>query len=96
MRRLSKQESRQRWREARSLWNEFNPIGAPDMPEDEYEGYVGPCLRILEQGGPDEEMMAHLRFAFGHMGLQFNEPAAREFVERLKAWWQSHWQGTSV
>lgn len=96
MERLSKEESRRRWHEARSLWNEFNPIGVPDLPEDEYEGYVGPCLQILQQSGSDEEMMAHLRFAFGHMGLELNESKAREFVDRLKVWWQSRWQGTNV
>jgi hypothetical protein len=46
---LSKEESRQRYEEGRALWNEFDPIGValPGGVEDEYDGYVGPCLRIV-------------------------------------------------
>jgi hypothetical protein len=52
-RRLSKEEFRARWRELRTLWNEYDPIGVVAPTDintgDEYESYIGPVLRCLRR-----------------------------------------------
>ncbi len=53
-RRLTKEESRKRYAEGRRLWIEFDPIGAfkidAEWPKSEYDSYVGPILRLYEDG----------------------------------------------
>ena len=64
-RRLSKDESRARWRELRKLWNEYDPIGVVDPAEievcREYESYVGDVLRFLEKETPSQTIVMYLR-----------------------------------
>jgi len=58
--RLSKDQSRQRWRQMRELWNEFDPIGImgmADWPRDEYESYLGQTLRLLESRASVDELV---------------------------------------
>lgn len=101
MRRLTKPDSRERWRQALELWNEFDPIGVmgtPDWPRDEYEAYVGPTLRFLESNGPIEELQRYLaQVTLEQMGMnntpQF-EMSRRQFAKRLRDWYASSWAGT--
>jgi hypothetical protein len=65
MQRLDKSDSRERWRQIRDLWNEFDPIGVmgmEDWPRDEYDSYLGPTLRLLEQDASLEEIQKYLAF----------------------------------
>lgn len=97
-RRLSKQESRQRWGEVRDLWNQFDPIGVmddPEWPRDEYEAYCGRTLRLLEQDADTEELVRHLEWAVcDRMGLTLDRAEAERFAGRLRSWFQSRWSGT--
>lgn len=103
MQRLDKSDSRERWRQVRDLWNEFDPIGVmgmEDWPRDEYESYLGQTLRLLEQGASLEEIQKYLAFVtLEHMGLnetsQF-EISRRNFAKRLRDWYAEKWPGTHV
>jgi hypothetical protein len=98
--RLDKEQSRQRWTELRSLWNEFDPIGVvgtPGGPEDEYEMYVGPTMRLLEQGADVEELTRYFEWVVcERIGLEFNQAAGTQFAERLQRWFNDNWLGTGV
>jgi hypothetical protein len=101
-RRLGKAESRARWHELRVLWNEYDPIGVvgPSVADDEYESYIGPLLRLLENGANQEELMMYLRVLVSdHMGMTWSpQLAARTeaFIVRARDWYLTHWSGTYV
>ena len=73
MGRLNKEQSRERWRQVRALWNKWDPIGVcPNTggPIDEYDSYLGETLRLLEAGAAEQEMADYLVWVVGeHMGL---------------------------
>jgi hypothetical protein len=101
MRRLEKQESRQRYRELRGLWNEWDPIGvAGDENDDEYESYVGPCLRLLEKKADTDEIVKYLNYIIGEYmglgdkGIKYSKPV--EFAQRMQAWYATKWPDTMV
>lgn len=99
MKRLDKQASRQRWRELRDLWNEYDPIGVmggPDSPQDEYEAYVGQTMRLLEQGANAAEIKKYLRTVSQHMGLRFGGWRAKRYSNRFVRWYQERWRDTIV
>lgn len=101
MRRLSKIESRKRWKELRDLWNEFDPIGVFDFdpsewPLDEYESYCGPSMRLLEQNASTSELEAYVRSALDDMGIGGGEEAIRIFAKRMQIWFQKNWTDTLV
>lgn len=103
MQRLAKPDSRERWRQVRDLWNEFDPIGVmgmDDWPRDEYESYLGQTLRLLEQGASLEEIQKYLAFVtLEHMGLNETpefELSRRNFAKRLRDWYVEKWPGTHV
>ena len=104
--RLDKEQSRQRIGEIRALWREWDPIGVysdPDSgcPPDEYDSYLGPCLRFLEQPGSEQELAKYLSYIVGeHMGLGDGSAAVYDdslaFSKRLNLWFSGSWLGTSV
>jgi hypothetical protein len=103
--RLAKDLSRQRIKEIRALWREWDPIGVyrdpeSDCPPDEYDSYLGPCLRMLEQQDPTEELAKYLAYIVGeHMGLCETAtayPDALQFARKLQAWFSSARNGTHV
>ena len=103
MERLDKSDSRERWRQVRDLWNEFDRIGVmgmEDWPRDEYESYLGQTLRLSEQDAPPEEIQEYLAFVTPeHMGLSETPQFAmsrRNFAERLRDWYAEKWPGTHV
>ena len=103
MQRLDKSDSRERWRQIRDLWNEFDPIGVmgiKDWPRDEYDSYLGPTLRLLEQGASLEEIQKYLAFVtLEHMGLNETsraEMSRRTFAKRLQDWYAEKWPATHV
>lgn len=98
-RRLDKAQSRQRWAELRELWNEFDPIGVmryPDWPRDEYESYCGPTLRLLEQNAGDKELEDYIQSAFDHMGIAADDNEIKDFIKKLRGWFQKYWPETRV
>jgi hypothetical protein len=72
---LGKEQSRQRIKEIRALWREWDPIGVykdpeSDCPPDEYDNYLSPCLRLLEQKVQAEELAKYLAYIVDeYMGL---------------------------
>jgi len=103
--RLNKEDSRQRIKEIRVLWREGDPIGVylnpeSDCPPDEFDSYLVPCLRLLEQQSPTEELATYLAWVVGeHMGLGDRAtvyPDALQFAHKLRAWFSSSWVGTYV
>ena len=84
----------------RDLWNEFDPIGVmddPEWPRDEYEAYVGPTMRLLEQNAGTEEIIKSLEWAVcERMGLNLERQEARHFARRLEDWFRDKWPGTHV
>jgi hypothetical protein len=45
------------------LNRDWNPIGSDDLPDDEYDGYVGKVAAIINGGGSDAEITAYLTWA---------------------------------
>jgi len=95
MARLSKQQSRQRWAELRTLVCEWDPIGVmadPDWPRDEYDCLVGPILSHLERGASQDELVAYLKHEIEHhFGLEpeyYDFPA---FASKLSNWHRDSW-----
>ena len=95
---LDKTQSRQRIAEIRQLWNGWDPIGVVggNGPDDEYDGYLAPTLRLLERNATIEEIVAYLKWVtLEHMGLpQVASP--EDFAQRLREWFKSKWEGTRV
>ncbi|MGO9699462.1 MAG: hypothetical protein ACLPX7_09395 [Xanthobacteraceae bacterium] len=102
--RLSKEESRARWRQLRVLWNEYDPIGVvrkSDIGSDqEYESYIGDVLRLLEHEATQEEMVTYLRaLVSGHIGLTWSPELAAQtetFAARSRDWYRTKWPGSRV
>ena len=96
-------QSRQKIKEIRALWREWDPIGVysdPDSgcPPDEYDSYLGPCLRLLEQKSSEDELAKYLAYvAEERMGLCSPAeayPAALQFAKRLSLWFSTSWPST--
>ncbi|HEU4601211.1 MAG TPA: hypothetical protein VFS24_04545 [Steroidobacteraceae bacterium] len=101
--RLSKEQSRERWAQVRSLWFEWDPIGVMSLanwPRDEYDAYLGPTLRLLESNASEEELIRYLtEIELGHMGLSESEQASSNrsaFAKRLREWYDAQWPQSSV
>jgi hypothetical protein len=97
-RRLTKEESRERFAQGRNLWNEFDPIGVADAVNDEYDNYVGPCLRIVEAGKSGSDLSEYVSgIVFEYIGLNRNqllEQATKKFCERFARWYEERWPNT--
>jgi len=102
---LEKEQSRQRVKEIRALWREFDPIGVyanPDSgcPPDEYDNYLAPCLRLLEQDASTEDLAKYLSYIVGeYMGLGTTELVLSQsiaFAGKLQQWYASAWLGKHV
>lgn len=101
--RLTKDHSRKRWREIRVLWCEFDPIGVVNSlsgPDDEYDAYLGPSLRLLERDATVDEIASYLAtVTLDHMGLSDSlefAKARRRFAHKLREWYSTHWRDTTV
>jgi hypothetical protein len=98
---LSKTDSRERWRQIRALWNEWDPIGVTGgRVDDEYDGYLGPTLRLLESRASVEELQRYLaQVTLERMGLSESADAQASrlhFASRLLDWYESSWPGSQV
>lgn len=101
--RLDKPQSRERWRQVRELWLEFDPIGVmgmSDWPRDEYDSYLGPTLRLLEHSASIDDLQNYLaQVTLEHMGMSDSphfEMSRRNFAKRLKDWYEAQWRGSHV
>ena len=101
--RLNKEQSRKRYNEIRELGCEWDPIGVmddPDWPRDEYDSYLGPTLRRLEEGASIQKIAEYLGYIVGeHMGMgdsgvSYSKPLL--FAEKLREWYEKHWSNSHV
>lgn len=42
------------------LYRDWNPMGLPDLPGDEYDGYIAPVYRILAGSRSEQDLMDYL------------------------------------
>ena len=96
--RLEKEQSRERMRQLRALWNEWDPIGVthiPDGPTDEYNSYAGQTMRLLE-AGDSKALVEYLRWVVNdHMGLSgVPNPSFEEVAAKMQQWFSANWAGT--
>jgi hypothetical protein len=101
--RLTKEQSRARWAEIRELWCKWDPIGVmsmPDWPRDEYDSYLGPTLRLLENGVSLQEIATYLAVVtLEHMGLKETAAANSSrlaFAVELREWYKKNWAESYV
>jgi hypothetical protein len=97
---LDKSQSRERWSEVRALWNEWDPIGVSDAVDDEYDSYLGPTLRLLENDASTEEIERYLAFVvldrMGMSDVPDGPPNRRQFALKLRTWYQTKWPESTV
>ena len=100
---LNKEESRKRIRnEIRQLWAEWDPIGVydADWGPDEYDNYLGPSLRLLEEGAKNQQITEYLSqivgeyMGLGDKGIENSKPVL--FAEKLRSWYEKMWPGSHV
>lgn len=68
------------------LLNEWDPIGAKDVPsaQDEYDSYTGPILRLVRESATAEQIAAYLlRIEAEVLGLTPNPDAAHRAARKL-------------
>ena len=98
MRRLTREELRQRYAELRDLINQWDPIGVmddPAWPRDEYDCLVGPVLRHLEAGDKPDVIVAFLTSELTeHFGMDRGAIRPQEFVGCAAVWFADRWDGT--
>jgi hypothetical protein len=41
---------------------EWNPIGVPDLPDDEYDGYIGPIASMIHNRSSDEAFLRYMKW----------------------------------
>lgn len=92
---LTKEESRRRWAELRALVCEWDPIGVmedPDWPRDEYDGMLGPLLRLLESGASESDIACHLRTEITeHFGLSAQHYDFAATAAKIRSWFLETW-----
>ncbi len=95
---IDQEQSLKRYGEIRDLWCQWDPIGVmddPGWPCDEYDAYLVPTLRLLEQGASKEELADYLSYIVGeYMGLgdraiEYAQPM--RFAGKLQAWFEMRW-----
>lgn len=89
-----------RWFEIRQLWNAWDPIGvACETVQDEYDAYIAPTLKLLENGCSREAIEAYLtsivrdHMGLGEEGLRQSNPGA--FAQTVTAWYRDRRPGPS-
>ncbi|MFF0478899.1 hypothetical protein [Streptomyces sp. NPDC004284] len=74
----------------RVLLNEWDPIGAADSVQDEYDCLIEPLLGRLHRGAGRAEISAFLwHEVTGHFGLSPFRREVDAVADRLVAWWSA-------
>lgn len=74
------------------LMDKWDPIGVRGVPEaqDEYDGYLGPVMRLLHQGARHEDIKRHLlRITNESMGLSSDGTREAQVADDLIRWWST-------
>jgi hypothetical protein len=65
------------------LWEDWDPIGC-GVPQDEYDEYAGPVLRLLMEGKPGADIADYLRMtASVTIGCPVSEDKLASVVDKL-------------
>ena len=94
---LSKEQSRARWSELRTIFCKWDPIGVmdnPEWPRDEYDCMVGPVLRMLEADAPEGDIANLRREITDHFGLSPESYDFASVARQAKSWFRGHADGT--
>lgn len=95
---LDEKQSRRMIWELRALWREWDPMGVyasanSDCPPDEYDNYLWPCLKQLEQRVSAADLAGYLSYIVGeYMGLGMTElvqARAAVFASKLQRWYSA-------
>lgn len=87
----------------RELWFQWDPIGTMGLGERvtyEYENFLGPTLRLLEEGASNQCLAEYLSFIVGKQlklgenGIICTKPLL--FAEKLRHWYESKWSESSL
>jgi hypothetical protein len=95
---LTKGQSRERWRQLHDLACEWDPIGVISIGagRDEYDCLLGPLLRLLEDNADEDALFHYLDLQMrDHFGLLY-VPSTRSFASKVKSWYEQSWPGSSV
>jgi hypothetical protein len=95
---LTKAQSRDRWRQLRNLACEWDPIGVipAGAPRDEYDCLLAPILRLLETRASEKEISQFLAHEMeNHFGLE-SVSDTKEFAKKAKAWYTDNWPDSTV
>ncbi len=65
---------------------EWNPIGVPDLPEDEYDAYIGAIASMIQNRSSDEVFLKYMKMVeLEEMGLnQFNRDNALKVIAKFR------------
>ena len=102
MTQIDKEQSQQRYMEIKELWCQWDPIGTMGLGERttyEYENFLGPTLRLLQEGASNQCLAEYLSFIvgkqlkLGESGISCSKPLL--FAEKLRSWYESRWSDIS-
>jgi hypothetical protein len=76
-------------KEALRKWDPIGVYGpASAWPDDEYDGYSGSIVSLLDHEAPKERIVTHLeRVCVESMECQFDRARAESVVDELLAFW---------
>jgi hypothetical protein len=80
-----KRDAIARLRAVETILREWDPIGvmSPGWPEDEYDGYAGGLIGLIDRGGSVEAVVLHFTQIREGMGLGPHPERDREYAERI-------------
>ena len=82
-----KAQIRIKQRELRSLLNEWDPIGADGLPEDEYDCFLR-VIGDLHRGATESQVAAYLRAQLAdHFGIDPDPSRPEAFARRVYDWY---------
>ena len=66
------------------LYQEWNPIGVEDLPEDEYQGYLPQIFRLAIKGSSSEKIAEYLlSIEKERMGLEGNKKLCHKIADKI-------------
>jgi hypothetical protein len=95
---LTKQQSRERWKQLCDLAFERDPCGlvSSECQRDEYDCLADSVMRMLENMATRNEIAAYLRRRLPeHFGVT-NLSRVDRFSEAVKTWYDTKWPNTTV
>ena len=67
------------------VWDPLRVMDDPEWPRDEYDAYIDGVVSIFAKGGTDQQILDHLDWAAGCMGMDGSSASAKEVVAALRA-----------